>query len=41
MGGVYRRLFDEMQTNRTLDPYDPAYLFALHSVFVRLQGESP
>ena len=41
-GGVYRRLFDDLQRNRTLDPYDPAHLFALHSVFVpRLQGKSP
>ena len=42
VGGVYRRLFEEMQRCRVLDPYEPAYLFALHSVFVRrLQGEPP
>ena len=43
VSGTYRQLFNDMEiVDRVLDPYDPAHLFALHSVFVRrLQGEPP
>ena len=43
VSGTYRQLFNDMENvDRVLDPYDPAHLFALHSVFVRrLQGEPP
>ena len=41
VGGAYRRLFDYLQLQRILDPYNPAHLFALHTVFgPRIQGTS-
>ena len=41
VGGSYRRLFNEMERRRILDPYDAAHLYALHVTFVvRIDGEA-